>query len=284
MLVPVVMFVYNRPEHVKKMVEALAQNGLAKDTEVYIYSDAAKDIDSEEAVRLVRAYIDSLPEKNYFKDVYINKAESNRGLAKSILNGVDEVMNHYEKIIVLEDDLVASKDFLQFMNDALAYYETNQKIWSICGYTPPLTIPEDYKNQVYLAYRAGTWGWATWKDRWSKVDWQVLDYMSFKEDKKLREQLNRGGGDMAYMLDAQMAGLIDSWGIRWCYAQSKLEMLTVYPVVARIRNIGLDGTGTHSGINPKYDVVLNEDPKRCEFNDPGLDSRIVQSFRNFFTY
>jgi hypothetical protein len=87
---------------------------------------------------------------------------------------------------------------------------------------------------------------------------------------------------MADMLDSQMQGKIDSWAIRWCYRQSKLDMLTVYAVVSRIKNIGLDGTGTHSGINPPYDVVINNENKKCVFDNPGLDKIILKNFRNYY--
>lgn len=282
MLAPIVVFVYNRPEHTKKTIEALANNYLAKDSELFIFSDGPKNEEAEVKVKLVREYIDSLPEKKMFKSVKITKAKINKGLANSVISGVSEIIGQYGKVIVLEDDLMSSIDFLQYMNDALDYYENNQKIWSISGYNLPIKIPSDYKSDIYFSYRGCSWGWATWKDRWEKVDWNVSDYNEFKRNKDLRKKLNRGGRDMADMLDSQMQGKIDSWAIRWCYTQSKLDMLTVYPVVSRIKNIGLDGTGTHSGINPQYDVVINNENKKCVFDNPGLNKRILKNFRNYY--
>lgn len=282
MLAPIVVFVYNRPKHTKKTIEALANNYLAKESELFIFSDGPKNEESEVKVKLVREYTDSLPEKKMFKSVRIIKAGTNKGLANSVISGVSEIIGQYGKVIVLEDDLISSRDFLQYMNDALDYYENNKKIWSISGYNLPIKIPSDYKSDIYFSYRGCSWGWATWKDRWEKVDWKVSDYNEFKKDKDLRKKLNRGGRDMANMLDSQMQGKIDSWAIRWCYTQSKLDMLTVYPVVSRIKNIGLDGTGTHSGINPRYDVVINNENKKCVFDNPGLDKRILKNFRNYY--
>jgi hypothetical protein len=286
MLAPVVIFVYRRPEHTKKTIESLSKNYLAKETEVFIYSDGPKDEKSEKEVKLVREYIDLLPEKRFFKSIKIIKSETNKGLANSIISGVSEIIEKYGKVIVLEDDLVSSKDFLQFMNAALEYYKDNSKIWSISGYNLPIKIPKDYEYDVYLSYRASSWGWATWKNRWEKVDWEVSDYDDFKKNKLLRNKLNRGGRDLSFMLDLQMQGKIDSWAIRWCFAQSKLDMLTVYPVISRIRNIGLDGTGTHSGFNQRYDVDINIDTdtetKKYKFVDLYLDKRILRRFRNFY--
>lgn len=283
MLAPVIIFVYARLEHTKKTIESLAKNYLADEIEVYIYSDAPKNEKVIEKVKLVREDIGSLPERDLFKSVKIIKAESNKGLANSIILGVSEIIERYGKVIVVEDDLVSSPDFLQYMNAALDYYEKDDKIWSISGYTFNIDIPRDYNgNDVYLSYRGCSWGWASWKDRWEKVDWDVSDYNHFKTNKKLRKKFNRGGRDRANMLDLQMQGKIDSWSIRWGYAQSKLDMLTVYPIVSRIRNIGLDGTGTHSGITLKFDVILNDGNNRCEFETVELDNRIVKSFRDQF--
>ncbi|MBP3964816.1 sugar transferase [Paenibacillus lignilyticus] len=282
MLAPVVIFVYARPDHTQRTIEALAMNSLAKNTEVYIYSDAAKNEKAIEKVNQVREYIDSLPERKLFKSLNIIKADSNNGLANSVILGVSKIIELHEKVIVVEDDLVSSSDFLEYMNEALDYYEHDNKIWSISGYTFNVKIPSDYKSEIYLSYRGCSWGWATWSNRWNKVDWEVNDYNQFKKDKKLRNNFNRGGRDMEGMLDAQMQGKIDSWAIRWCYTQSKLDMLSVYPVVSRIRNVGLDGTGTHSGISSKYDAILNDSIQKCRFDNPNLDYRIVKSFKDKF--
>lgn len=280
MLAPVAVFVYARPEHTKKTIESLAKNEFADETEIFIYSDGAKNAKTMEQVQKVREYIDSLPQRNLFKSLHIIKAESNKGLANSVISGVTDVIRDYGRVIVVEDDLISAPDFLRYMNGSLDYYEADQRIWSICGYTFKMDIPQDYKHDVYLSYRGGSWGWATWKDRWDKVDWSVMDYPDFKHNRRLRQQFNRGGRDMANMLDSQMQEKIDSWAIRWCYSQSKLNMLTVYPVVSRIKNIGLDGTGTHSGISSKYDAIMADGQSQCVFEHIELEKRIVKAFKN----
>ena len=282
MLAPVIIFVYARPDHVKKTIATLKKNYLVNKTEIFIYSDAAKNENTIEKVKLVREYLDLLLKKNPFKSIRIIKAITNKGLGNSVISGVTEIINQYGKVIVLEDDLVSSPDFLQYMNQALSYYEKAINIWSISGYTFKVKFPQDYKHDVYLSYRGGSWGWATWKDRWEKVDWEVSDYDQFKRDKVLRKRLNRGGRDMANMLDRQMEGKVDSWAIRWCFTQSKLDMMTVYPTVSRIRNIGLDGTGTHSSATSKFDVILNNGNNLCKFEIIKLDKRIVKSFQRQF--
>lgn len=279
---PVVIFVYNRPEHTKKTLEALAENSLAKETDIFIFSDAAKNEKATKNVEDTRKFIDSVPNKKLFKNVQIIKAPKNKGLANSVINGVTDIIEKFEDVIVVEDDLVSSKDFLQYMNSALEYYKNKESIWSISGYNIPINIPSDYNHDVFLSYRGCSWGWATWKDRWDKVDWAVSDYDNFINNKKLRNKINRGGRDMANMLDLQMEGKIDSWAIRWCYAQSKLDMYTVYPVKSRIKNIGLDGSGTHSGLNTHYDVDFKKDNGICKFEDVKINPEISKNFQNHY--
>lgn len=278
-LAPIVLFVYNRPKHTQDMIEALAKNNFAKESDVYIFSDNAKKEKDIENVRKVRTYIDSIKQKNWFANVYIEKAEKNKGLAKSVINGVTKVINKYDKVIVLEDDLIPSKVFLEYMNKALDFYEKKESIWSISGYNIPIQIPKNYKFDIYLGYRGCSWGWATWKDRWNTVDWKVSDYKEFKNNYKKRKQMNRGGPDMAQMLDSQMQGLCDSWAIRWCYEQSKQNKYTIYPVKSLVINQGLDGTGTHSGTTKDFDVEISERIPEL-YNNLPVDKEITTNFYN----
>lgn len=277
MLAPVAIFVYARPEHTAKTIESLAKNVWADETDVFIFCDAAKNEKAQGPVKLVREYIDTLEARNLFKSLHIVKADENKGCANSVISGVTQVLEQHDKVIVVEDDLVSAPDFLKYMNEALDFFKDDNRIWSICGYTFEMDFPADYTHDIYLSYRGGSSGWASWRDRWQMVDWDVADYDALKHNKKLRAQFNRGGRD------AQMERNIDSWAIRWCYSQSKNNMLTVYPVVSRIDNIGLDGTGTHSGVAPKYAAKINDDLTPFRFENCEIDRRIVRMFRDQFS-
>ncbi len=276
MYAPIVLFVYNRPQHTKKTIEALGKNRLATKTDLYIFSDNSKSIKDQDKVNEVREYIDCLVKTNIFNKVIIEKAEHNKGLAKSVIEGVTKVIQEYGRAIVVEDDLITSEDFIEYMNQALNFYESNQKIWSISGFSN-IEITS-YNEDVYLTYRGCSWGWATWSDRWEKVDWAVEDYNKFKYNPFLRRKFNRGGEDLANMLDNQMKSKIDSWAIRWCYTQSKLNMYTVYPVKSKVKNIGADGSGTHTGITDKYDKVELACHK-TRLANIDLDKRINRIFK-----
>lgn len=247
------IFTFNRLDHTKKTIEALKDNILASESEVYIYSDGARNREEEKIVKEVRAY---LKEVIGFKSVNIIESDKNKGLANSVIDGVTDIINKYGKIIVLEDDLVTSKYFLKYMNDALTMYQERKDIWSVSGYTPKIDIPKDYPHEIYLSQRGCSWGWATWEDRWKLNDWEITTYEQFKNDKISVNRFNLSGSDMAPMLSDQMEGRIDSWAIRWVYNQFNFNTWTVYPTQSLVNNIGTDLSGTHSAMTTKFDVIM----------------------------
>jgi len=281
MLAPVILFVYKRYDHTEKVLNALNKNLLASESELFIFCDGAKSEKDRADVEKTRQIAEKFSKTSDFKKVEIHMAEKNSGLATSVINGVTEIINRYGNVIVLEDDLVTTKDFLSYMNSALDFYEKNEKIWSISGFS--FFDPEklDYPHDVYMTYRGCSWGWATWKDRWEKVDWKVSDYASFRINPFKRRKFTVSGNDMPGMLDCQMKGFISSWAIRWCYQQNELGMYTVFPKYTRIQNIGTDGSGTHSGNNHSYDVNLVENTQ-CNFENLDTDENILKKYREKF--
>lgn len=284
MLAPVVVFAYNRADHISQTLNHLAGNHLAPDTELFIYCDNAKNENAREGVENVRAIADEFAHNSCFKKVTVVKAEKNKGLAASIIGGVSEILNQYGRVIVVEDDLVTSKDFLTYMNNALDFYENNPKVWSISGYTFPLKTLEKYPHDIYMSPRGCSWGWATWKDRFEKVDWEVSDFEEFIKDENRIKHFNEGGPDMTDMLTRQVNGKINSWAIRWCYQESKENMFTVYPTKSRVRNIGCDDTGTHCVSSNLYDTTLISGDYNCNFENLTPDSKIMKEFRMMYDY
>ena len=167
MYAPVCLFTYNRLEETRKTLEALSANYLAKESDLIVFSDGAKSDDDVEKVEAVRAYLKTL---SGFKSINISEAGSNNGLASSIISGVTEVLKDRKKVIVLEDDLISAPNFLDFMNQALDFYKDEQEIFSISGYTMDLDSLSKHNKDYYLNYRASSWGWATWDDRWKEID------------------------------------------------------------------------------------------------------------------
>ena len=164
-LAPIILFTYARPEHTKQTVEALKKNILSNESELFIFSDAAKNEKVMPMVAETRLYLKTI---KGFKSVKIFEQNKNYGLAKSIINGVTYIINKYNKAIVLEDDIVTGTHFLEYMNESLEKYENNKKLWHITGWRDP--IENTVNNSCFVYPTMDCWGWATWKDRWKYLE------------------------------------------------------------------------------------------------------------------
>jgi len=286
-LAPIILFVYNRPTHTEQTLMALMQNELASDSILYIYSDGPKDQATENDIKKITDVRKVIRKKQWCKEVYIVESDRNKGLAKSIIEGVTEVIAKHDKVIVLEDDLLTSSYFLKYMNEALIYYENFMGVFSISANRPPLSkmqIPDDYDYDVFACLRSYSTGWATWENRWKKIDW-TLDYLdSFMNQPYQIQSFNRSGEDMTKLLLMQRDGLIDSWSIRFSYTHFKEHAVAILPCTSYIDNIGFDGSGTHTNaIEDTYhnDVTLTK--RDIKFLDIIYeDTRIINSFYSYY--
>jgi len=254
---PIALFVYNRLGHTKKTVEALLANTLSCVSDLYIFSDGAKEGDSDKAVKEVRTYIHSI---RGFKSVTIIESLKNKGLANSIIYGVSMVLDKHGTVIVLEDDLVTSPYFLQYMNDGLELYQDEPSVASIHGYIFPLDNSHELPESFFIR-GADCWGWGTWKRAWDifESDGSVL-YKKIGRDTALRSLFNfNETEDYMLMLEQQIKGVNDSWAIRWYASAFLAGMYTLYPSRTFVQNIGTDSSGTHCGKTEKFfsDLIEN---------------------------
>lgn len=283
MLAPICLFTYNRLDETRQTVEALKCNILASSSLLFIFSDGPKNEMITQKVDEVRQYIKTI---TGFKTIEIFESPINKGLANSIIDGVTQIIKRYGRVIVLEDDLITSPNFLDFMNHSLDFYLCNDKIFSISGYTMDLPSLKFNKKDYYLSYRASSWGWATWENRWQVVDWEMCGYKSFEFNIIQQIKFMRGGSDMPYMLWKQMNGKIDSWAIRWCYNQFKNDQLTIYPTVSKIYNIGFGNNSTHTKTGSHFNPKKFIQPKIYNYNFdiyPSIDIIISKEFRSVFS-
>ena len=250
-LAPIVLFIYNRPWHTQQTVETLQKNELANESELFIYSDAAKNEQASESVNAVREYIKTI---NGFKEITIILRDKNWGLADSIIDGVTKIVNEYGRIIVLEDDLVTSPYFLKFMNEGLTMYENEDKVASIHGYIYPI----DNLPNTFFIKGADCWGWATWKRAWDVFEpngQKILDELKSRGLEKGADFNNSYG--LTQMLKDQIKGKNNSWAVRWYMSAFLKDMLTLYPGKSYVQNIGNDDSGTHCSASDIFRVELS---------------------------
>jgi hypothetical protein len=242
-LAPVVLFCYNRLSLLQQTVTCLQQNPLAADSTLIVFVDGPKSTNDD--LPKVQAVRDFVKQITGFKHLIIHESTTNSGLAKSVISGVSQVFESYDKAIVMEDDLLCSSDFLLFMNQALTRYTNDPLICSVTGYIYPFPIPTSYTKDVLLIPRGSSWGWGTWKDRWQQTDWEVQDFANFLESPDQKREFTKAGPDLLPMLIKQRRGLIQSWAVRWTYHHYKTGTYCLHPTKSKITHIGYDGSGTN---------------------------------------
>ncbi len=248
---PIILFVYNRPHHTKKTVEALQKNQLAKESDLFIFSDGPR-IKNDETVIEVRKFIKTIVG---FKSVTIIEREENLGLCRSVTAAVSEMFEKYDAVIVLEDDIVAVPGFLTYMNQSLERYRNDSAVWSIAAHSPDVAVPVHYSYDNYAAPRFSCWGWGTWRDRWEQVDWEYDRYEDVLADEHAKQRFARGGEDRKYVLDLMRAGRVESWAAVFDFFHFLNDAVCMHPVKPLVRNIGLDGSGTNCGKDDKKSEV-----------------------------
>ena len=257
---PIVLFTYNRANHTRKAIESLLECKEASETDLYIYSDGAKNEAHQASVLETRNYIHSI---SGFKSVAIIERDRNWGLANSLIDGITSVVNKYGRVIVVEDDLIMSPFFLTYMNEALDKYAEDDRVSAVSAYVFPVKrkLPETF----FLRYFA-CWGWATWKRGWELFNPDINDIISqFNDDReKFLFDVN-GSYDFYNMLLMQAEGKINSWACRF-YASSFLAgKLILYPGRSLALQNGMDGSGVHCTSNRNYDTVLS--PTAIDLSD-----------------
>lgn len=294
-LAPVVIFAYNRPDHLRRTLDALSKNELAEDSILYIYCDgpkalatSAEIIDNEiqrsarrvfsgspeeynEYCRSIKECLELAQSQTWPKELHVIARETNWGLAKSIVGAVTEIVNHYGRIISLEDDIVTSKGFLRFMNDALEMYKDDDKVMHVSAYMFPhkKRLPQTFFYPV--PYPGG--GWATWKRAWdffSDNTKELYDYWS----NRWNEFNINGGSFYQKQLEDNLHGRASTWFVKWHAVVLQRGGLTLYPGQSLTTNIGFDSTATNCTPTNRYyiynlanSVTVSRSPikinKRC---------------------
>jgi len=248
---PICLFLFDRPEHLRKTIETLKACSGFDGSQVYAFGDGARLADQFDRVQAARAVA-----KELLGDRAIYRfSDVNKGLARSIIDGVTEVVALHGKVIVVEDDLDLAPEFLNFLNAALDRYAKDENVYQISGHAfdAPELAADD--AAAFLPF-IGTWGWGTWERAWSQFDEGAPGWEALCGDRALRRRFNVGGVyDYASLIERQMAGRADSWGIRWYWTVFRSGGIVLYPPRTLVHNRGMDGSGSHGrGFFRRYDV------------------------------
>lgn len=280
MLSPIVLFVYNRPVHTERTLEALFKNELASESELYIYADGPKTNADQEQREKIMKVREILRKKQWCGSVHIIESEYNKGLADSIIGGVTEIVNKYGKVIVLEDDIYTSTGFLRYMNEALVMYENEENVMQISGYI----YPHKYKTSATTCFLRimSCWGWGTWKRAWKYYEHDIDVHLShYSKPEEINKFDIEGHGKFYWQLVANKNNEIYTWAVRWYASWLYQGGYTLFPMKSLVQNIGFDNSGEHCNTSDlarficvladkitlkKEDIILEDEKIRHEID------------------
>lgn len=253
---PIILFAFNRPDALRNTLEHLLHCDGAGQSPLYVFVDGPRvNKDGErEKVEAVRSLVASI---SGFKSVTYQFETENKGLAQSIISGVSRVIDRHGRAIVMEDDLEVAPGFITYMNTMLDGFEHDKRVMQISGFSTEFPIPKGYPHDVYLNRRAESWGWATWKDRWDTVDWEISEIEQLKADRKFKRAFNDIGSDMYDMLlDSVSTGRI--WAVKFAYSMFRQGAFQVSPIYSLVRNEGFGEDSTNCQSYNCYKYVFND--------------------------
>ncbi|MFB6454365.1 sugar transferase [Chitinophaga sp. Hz27] len=279
---PIVFFAYKRPDHAQRVLESLAANKEAADSELYVFADGPKANASPEDLANIAATREVIRSRKWCGTVHITEKVQNEGLANSVISGVSQVIARHGKVIVVEDDLVLSPYFLQYMNAGLEMYEDDAQVASIHGYVYPV---QEQLPPTFFIRGADCWGWATWERAWKQFEpdgKKLYDALRLKGEGK--EFNFNNSYDYMKMLRKQINGQNDSWAIRWNASAFLKNMLTLYPSRSMVENIGMDASGTHMDANDavSFKVQLADKPVLLEKIPVEASPKGTSAFEAYF--
>lgn len=238
---PIALFAYNRATHLANTIAALQACSEWAESPVIVYCDGPRSDADARMVEETRQVVRGIEHAN----IRVVAAESNQGLANSIIKGVTDICARFGRVIVVEDDLIVSPLFLGYMNRALDCYSNRRDVLQVSGHM--YQVPEFLnRNRVLLLPLTTTWGWGTWKRAWDLFQPEDKSWERLRVDDQARRSfdLDNTYGFLS-MLEAQANGKCDSWGIRWYWSVFAANGLVCHPPVSLVANAGMDGSGTH---------------------------------------
>jgi len=276
-LAPIALFTFKRPEHTRRTLESLASNPEFLDSPFFIYCDGARNAAETAAVDATRSLVRGWPHPNKT----LIERDRNFGLANSIIDGVTVQCNSHGKVIVVEDDMVVSPHFLNYMNTALVKYQDDERVISVHGYSYPIeNLPE-----AFFIKGASCWGWATWQRGWDlfESDGQKL-FNELKRNNLIHRFNILGSYPYKRMLLDQVQGRNNSWAVRW-YASALInDKLTLHPGRSLVSNIGLDGTGEHCDPEDIVPQFFSSNPVELETIFVTEDTKSLQRWASHLSF
>lgn len=281
-LAPISIPVYRRKDHLEKCISALLLSPLAKETILYLFSDYPREGD-EKAVFALREMILKIVG---FKEVVIVERTSNMGI-QNIVEAMEVPLKTHGSVIYLEEDIVVSPGFLEYMNEALNKYKHNSDIFSVTGYAMPCSV-EDGALRVKASSIFTAWGCGLWNSKYQKFRNYLIEgdpLSRMKSNKKLKYSLMYWHSITQYFIYKEKCSskkLTPDMAIGFYIWHKKL--LQVFPTRSLVSNQGMDGTGWNCGVTNRYNSKIISHGLDCQFEHYFSDKEVKSEFFKIRNY
>ena len=228
-----------RPEYARRTFEAIK---LAQPKSLYFYSNKGRLEKEGEIERnnQIRSFVDEIDWPcelhTWFRDECVNVYDSLRG-------AINWLFDNEEEGIILEEDCVPTLGFFSYVDQMIQMFRNEDKVWYVSGDNPFNLNPSGHEY-IYSRYHL-MYGWATWKDRWQKIQWgdfgvqYILEnkicYQLFKTKSQARER------EQHLMNCKDFLFQTNCWDYALGFTVDKNRGVGVYPVTHLVHNIGLSG-------------------------------------------
>ena len=279
---PIVIFIYNRPNELKLMLEMLQKCVGFRESRIVVYGDGPKNPDQKRNVERAR----QVAQEALGTRAEYRFSNSNKGLANSLIDGVSTIVSEHGSAIVLEDDLYLAPNFLSFVNGALLKYANDEHVFMVSGHNHDIPEFKDMTEAVLLPI-TNTYGWGTWNRAWQQLDRTAIGSQNLFHNRNLMYRFNLDSSyDYATMLKRQLQGKGNSWAILWYWTVFKQSGLIVYPPQTLVYNIGMNDAGTN-GFGRFRKFASSYDPSGKKFPEvtysfpqAATDQKNFQDYKN----
>lgn len=278
---PVVVYTYNRLEHLKKTIAALQTNHLARDTDIFVVSDGAKDEVNKMRVKKLREFVDSIAGFRTVNRIY---HQENVGVVRSVQIAEQLILSNYDRLITLEDDIVTSRNFLDFINAGLDFYEDSDRTFAVAGYCPPLRIPQGYGFDSWNCPWHSPWGYGIWKKKYGIIDIERNPLHKIKAIKSKYAFLKKYGDFFIETLDLDDRGVMVAGDARLAGQMLLNGVSAVMPSKSKVKNIGMDGSGVHCAVTDQFETELDDGEQRVftfSADELNFNNQMLEEYTHF---
>lgn len=286
---PVIVPTLCRHEHFSNCIESLSKNGYAKYTDIFIALDYPCSPSHEKGYELINGYLNKI---SGFKSVNIIRRKNNFGALLNFYRARDEVLSVYDSFIYIDDDLIFSPNFLEFVNKGLDKFKSDKSVFAVSGFA--------YVDQSVVFcennfYRQGislpVYGFGTWKDRVEEFKSVYTRRYAIKKiinPFTLASSLLHSANTFLFLIVSafKKEKFTDSTCSVYMYFEKKD---VIQPVISKVKNMGWDGSGVNCRVDERHSYQTIDKNYCFEFNGTGKEcyaqnnKLLLQGMRSYMT-